>query len=74
MFIQATEQVFTASRSPRDQKLPFLQKASVKLDMLKFFLQIAWEIRSMDIKKYVIISEHLEEIGKMLGGWQRQFL
>lgn len=42
--------------------------------MLKFFLRVAWEIKSLDNKKYIIISEHLEEIGKMLGGWQKQFL
>jgi hypothetical protein len=69
LFIEATENIFTASRSVKDQKLPFLQKASAKLDLLKFFLQIAWEIKSMDSKKYIIISQHLDEIGKMLGGW-----
>jgi len=43
--------------------------ASVKLDLLKFFLQIAWEIKSLDNKKYILLSERLNEIGKMLGGW-----
>jgi hypothetical protein len=74
LFIETTELIFTASRLARDQKLPFLQKASAKLDMLKFFLQISWEIKSLDNKKYIILSEHLDEIGKMLGGWQKQFL
>jgi len=74
LFIETVENIFTASRLPRDQKLPFLQKSSAKLDMLKFFLRVAWEIKSLDNKKYIIISEHLEEIGKMLGGWQKQFL
>jgi hypothetical protein len=74
LFIETTEYIFIASRMSKDQKLPYLQKASSKLDMLKFFLQISWEIKSIDSKKYIILSEHLDEIGKMLGGWQKQFL
>jgi hypothetical protein len=69
LFIETTEYIFVASRMAKDQKLPYLQKASAKLDMLKFFLQISWEIKSLDSKKYIILSEHLDEIGKMLGGW-----
>ncbi len=63
---------FTAGRLPKEQKLPYLQKAGLKLDTLKFLLQIAWEIKSLDNKKYIALSEKLNEIGKMLGGWQRQ--
>ena len=73
LIIETTEFIFIASRSDREQKSPFLQKAANKLDVLKFFLQIAWEIKSLDNKKYIILSEHLNEIGRMLGGWSRQF-
>jgi hypothetical protein len=37
--------------------------------LLKFFLQVAWEIKALDNKKYIRLSEKLDEIGKMLGGW-----
>ena len=40
--------------------------------MLKFFLQISWEIRALDDKKYIALSGYLTEIGKMLGGWIKQ--
>jgi len=63
--------LFIASYLSKQEKLPYLQKASGKLDLLKFFLQIAWEIKAMDNKKYIIVSEHLGEIGKMLGGWSK---
>lgn len=74
LFIEITENIYIASRQPKNCKLPFLQKASAKLDMLKFFLQIAWEIKSIDSKKYIILSEHLDEVGRMLGGWQKQYV
>ena len=72
--MEIIEYIFIASHLPKNQKLPYLQKASAKLDLLKFFLQISWEIKSLDNKKYIILFEHLDEIGRMLGGWQRQLL
>ncbi len=40
--------------------------------MLKFFLQLSWEIKALDTKKYSVLSEKIDEIGKMIGGWHRQ--
>ncbi len=33
---------------------------------------ILWETKSLDDKKYIGLSEKLEEVGKMLGGWNGQ--
>jgi hypothetical protein len=33
---------------------------------------VLWEAKSVDNKKYIILSVQIEEIGKMLGGWQGQ--
>lgn len=72
LFIDTVEAIFTAACLTREQKLPFIQKASLKLDTLKFFLQVAWESKALDNKKYINISEYLAEVGRMLGGWQKQ--
>lgn len=53
---------------------PIIQRAATKLDIAKFFLQIAWEIKALDNKKYLLLSEQLGEIGRMLGGWLRQLI
>src|SRR3990167_4230282 len=71
LFIETLELLFIASYLSKQAKLPYLQKAVAKLDLLKFFLQISWEIKAMDTKKYISLSEKLDEIGKMLGGWIR---
>ena len=76
-FIEIIESVFIAAHQSqsrereRESKLNFLQTASNKLDLLKFFLQIAWQIKALDNKKYIAISEKIYEIGRMLGGWER---
>jgi len=69
LFIETTESVIKAFHSGKGEKLIYLIQASVKLDLLKFFLQIAWEIKALDNKKYIRLSEKLDEIGRMLGGW-----
>lgn len=73
-FIEVIELIFMAGSSIRERKIPFLEKAVNKFDLLKFFLRISWEIKALDNKKYLAISEPLNEIGKMLGGWYRNLL
>jgi len=33
-----------------------------------------WETKSLDNNKYLIISEKIDEIGRMLGGWNGQLI
>ena len=70
--IETIEATFVASFLTRDKKLPYVQRAATKLDLAKFFLQVLWEIKALDNKKYAAISEQLNEVGRMLGGWLRQ--
>lgn len=71
LFIETVENIVIASYLSKQEKLPYLKQALLKLDVLKFFLQVAWEIKALDTKKYIILSEHLNEVGKMLGGWRK---
>jgi hypothetical protein len=72
LFIEVSELILTASYTAKDQKGPVIQRASVRLDTLKFFLQIGWELKALDNKKFAELSQPLVEVGKMLGGWQKQ--
>lgn len=42
------------------------------MDLLKFFLKLAWEIKALKDKEYLAISTPLTQGGKMLGGWSKQ--
>jgi hypothetical protein len=63
-----------AGFSAKVLKLAIIQRASIKLDAAKFLLQIAWELKAIDNKKFVAVSAQLVEVGKMLGGWERQLI
>lgn len=71
-FLEVTQLVFNASHQRGEQKYEQVFEAGVKLDLVKFFLRIAWEIKALDNKKYVAISKQLDEIGRMIGGWTKQ--
>lgn len=74
IFTAILELILTAKYADKSQKLNWINQSIVKLDSLKFFLKIAWEIKALDNKKYIRLSEPLSEIGKMIGGWRKQLL
>ncbi len=72
VFLEAIEFCFLASYATGIEKQALLEKGISKVDLLKLLLQLAWEMRALDNKKYIHLSEHLAEVGRMLGGWKRQ--
>jgi len=71
LFIEIAELLWAASYQGKSEKLLSITEAIRKLDALKFLLRVSWEIKALDNQKYVVLSERLFEIGKMLGGWKR---
>jgi hypothetical protein len=70
-FLGLLENIFISLYLPPEQKIPKLIIAISKLDGVKFFLQIAWENKCVKDEKYSLLSEHLQEIGRMLDGWKK---
>lgn len=66
------EAISAAAFLMREQKLPYVRLAIRKQDTLKLLLMILWEANSLDTTKYAALSAPLEEVGKMLGGWNGQ--
>lgn len=48
-----------------------LNKVITKLDIVKFFVQLAWESKLIPTDKYSGLVSKLEEIGRQLGGWKK---
>jgi hypothetical protein len=71
LFIEAIEAISTAAFLSREEKMPCVRLAVRKVDTLKLLLLILWETKSLDTKKYVALSQKVDDIGRMLGGWFR---
>ena len=69
LLIDILEGILFASQQSKLEKLPTLEKASVKLNFLRICVRLMKDVKAIDTKKYIIIEANLDEIGRMLGGW-----
>ena len=70
-FLNILECLFIASYQGKNEKLPTILHAVRKTDLLKFFLRVSWELHALDNRKYILISEKVDEAGRMIGGWKK---
>ncbi|OGJ08779.1 hypothetical protein A2356_02365 [Candidatus Nomurabacteria bacterium RIFOXYB1_FULL_39_16] len=74
LFVEVIEVISIATFLSREEKHPWVRLAIRKVDTIKILLMVLWETKSIDDKKYIALSEKMDEIGKMLGGWSGQLL
>ncbi len=72
LLLEVIESVLTAAGESANGKEVYLSKASRRLDLLKFLLKMAWEIKAIDSNRFLKLSELLAEIGRMIGGWLKK--
>jgi len=63
-----------ASFSPIKTKITLLSDSLAKIDSLRFFIQLCWELKLVPSKQFSTIGEAVENIGKMVGGWRKGLL
>ncbi len=56
------------------EKIPALNEVLRKIDVVRFFLQIAWESDLMAQSHFISLGTDVEEIGRMVGGWKKGIL
>ena len=60
LFVEIIEAITTASFLMREEKLPYVRLSIRKVETLKIFLMMLWDTKSIDNKKYIILSENPE--------------
>lgn len=71
LILDVIEGIFLASQLSKSEKLPYLERVSAKLNVLRIFLRLAKDTKLLDIKKCLLLQEIVNEIGRMLGGWMK---
>jgi len=56
------------------EKIASLDEAICRVDSVRFFLQIAWEVKLIADSHFIALGKDIEEIGRMVGGWRRGLL
>jgi len=54
---------------PKNNKLPILNSARIKIEVLKRLIRIIQELNIIEKKKYIELELDLQEISKMVTGW-----
>lgn len=42
---------------------------SSSIDMLRILVRLAYDTKAIDKKFYLTLQEHIDEMGRMIGGW-----
>lgn len=69
IILDILEGILLTSQTYKAEKLSILEKTSLKLNFLRVFLRLMKEVKTIDNKKYTVLEELVDEIGRMLGGW-----
>jgi len=67
--LEILEIMILANSKSDSQKTPFLKDVDIKLKVLQTIVRICHDVQAIDQKKYLILQESIQEIGRMLGGW-----
>ena len=49
----------------------FLRRLNLQLEKLRYLIRLSKDLKALSIKKYAYISDEINELGKMIGGWIR---
>jgi len=70
--INFLEQIIRANNS-RNKK-PYLEEACQLLEILRIYTRLCHDLKLMSLKRYEIVSQKIDEVGRMLGGWMREYV
>lgn len=59
----------TAALEIKNNKLPILNSARIKIEVLKKLIRITRELNIIENKNYIYLESDLQEISKMINGW-----
>jgi hypothetical protein len=52
-------------------KLEHLREANMSVELARHLIRLSFELKFINMHRYGVISEKLDEIGRMIGGWLR---
>lgn len=71
LFLELLDYLRAATYAGLAEKIALLGRATVKTDSLRFFVQLAWETKLLSSVHFDILGAHIEETGRMVGGWRK---
>ena len=57
--------------SEKNQKRSLLKDVNLKIEQLRWFIRLSYELGYIDSRRHNFIALQINEIGKMVGGWSK---
>ena len=70
--LEFLEQIIEAKYTSGGKKWYFLRKANLLLEKLRYMVRLSKDLQCISLKAYEHASKNINEIGKMVGGWEKQ--
>jgi hypothetical protein len=51
------------------EKYQLLKRLNLQIEKLRYLIRLSKDLRALNLKKYAYISNEINELGKMVGGW-----
>lgn len=67
--IKVLENLITAYYAEKKNKPELLRATNVELEKMRYMVRICHTLKYIDHHRYGVMSEKINEIGKMVGGW-----
>lgn len=67
--LQTLEGRIRVGYTPQDARTQQLIAVGINIDLLRVFLRLSVDIKTVPQKKILPLQEKLDEIGRMIGGW-----
>ncbi len=68
--LEILEAVIEAKYSSK-KKYHFLRRANLLLEKLRFLIRLSKDLQCINLKSFEYSSKQINEIGKMVGGWEK---
>jgi hypothetical protein len=68
--IQMITNIYRANSS-LEKRAERLQSARENVEVIRLFLRLLKDLKQVNVKKFVYLSEKVESVSKQLAGWQR---
>lgn len=70
LFLELLEQTYTAYFTPKEREDEKIAVCIHTLDILKYFLSVAWEGKVLSNEQFETVAVKLEEAGRRLFAWR----
>ena len=67
--LEILEMFIEAYYTQRSEKLPILRKVNLELEKLRYLIRLCHDFKYFNNERYGLVSEKINEIGKITGGW-----